>query len=298
MSESVIAEFPARVVCKSRDLDGPIDVRVRLDRTHLTIQTDEHELSAPVSAVFDVTRDRPPLPAEDEFDGPMLTVAFHRGLESEVVFFEGDPDHLDRFRYLLFKVVLDGTDVVVRHPAEIGGRATGTSPQRGTVFLGRRAVEFADLDLPFEIDLESIVDFTTRNREVEGREFPVVAIEFVRNASAIISEVALGPSRKFNLFGRFLRTEYASVREALSAIDLSATDEAVLRRLYSVGGQTGVRTLLGDRDRSSLRTIESLRDRRLVEGEDGQIALTPRGWILVTDTLQAWTPRSADVKPP
>lgn len=285
MSRSAIAEFPAKVICKSRDHDGPLDVRIALDRTHLSITNDDLTLSARLSSVFDVKRGPPPVAAERVFGGPIVTVAFHQGLASEVVLIGGDPAHLERFSDLLFRSILDDSEVILRHPVEIAGRATGAAATPGAVKVGDRAVEFVEIDMPFRIDLESVIFFAKRRRELLGDQFDVIAIESIRNGSAIISEIAIGPARKFNLLARYLRTEYDEVRRSLDRIELSEKSIDVLRRLERVGGQASVRTFLDDRERSSIQSLGELREQGLIEGTEGRVRLTSRGWIYVTDTL-------------
>lgn len=239
------------------------------------------------SDIFDIRLGHPPLAVAGEFHSTTVTIGVREDLGEETAaqdyyFVNTDQAGIETFGEALYRTVLNGTEVAVRHPTEIGGRRTNSSFTIGTLHIADRSVGVTDIDVPFKVDIESIIDFTTSERELLGENRDVIEVTYVKNGRSIVFEVAVSLDRKHNILGRYLRLEYSKRVRELGSVDISPAETKALAVLYSMNGEAKLQTLLSGRSESSLSVLKFLQKRDLVEASEGYVRLTPEGWIVIS----------------
>lgn len=283
----VLANFSADLI---HDADDPVrveDCTVTLEDDSLRLEGQDYMAKLDIQSIFDLKLGPPPMSVAGRFSGTTLTIA----VESEQDFGETGRDiyflsgreegSLEQFGQLLYRSVLNGTEVAVRHPSEIGGRRTNSAFTIGELHLRDRSVGFTGTDVPFKVDIDSIIDFSRVERELLGEEREIIQVEYVKQGRSIVFEAALNPDRKRYLLGRYLRLEYSKVQRELGKIDLSPAETKALATLYTMNGKSKLQTLLSGRSESSIKVLKLLQQRDLVEGREGYVQLTPKGWIMI-----------------
>jgi len=274
-------DIPTTVYCRSRH-EHPIEARFSIE-DRLVVRNGEHSLGVDYGHVFDVRVGPPPTAAAEALSGTVLTVAYDKGGDREVLFVKAKEDTLKTVAGLLYRRLLNDTEVVVSHPAAIGGRVTDKSFEIGRVLVGPGRVGCRGIDTPFSIDLETIVDFSRTTEDLLGEQRGIIEITYVKKGIAVSLKLSLSSSRKQHLLGRFLRREYDEVRSQLGGLDLPEPARHALVTLYSRRGTAPPDSLLPDSGPSIDAIVRGLRKADLVEIDDGEIALTSRGWIFVSE---------------
>lgn len=282
------------------------DCQVTLEEHSIRLDGPDFETSIDVSTVFDLKLGPPPLSVAGSCSGKTLTIAVGRNGETDdvdrdIYFFSGIEDEsIDQFGHVLYKTILNGTEVAVRHPSKIGGRKTDKSFTIGELTLLERGVGFSDIDVPFKVDVESIIDFTRSTEALLGEEKDIVTVEYIRNGRSIVFDVALTPDRKRHLLGRYLRLEYSKLQRELQQLDLNPVEIKGLSKIYTMDGKANLQTLLSGPKESTLKILKHLQHRGLLDTAEGDVTLTPKGWILMRtqfgDVLGTKRPGSNEIK--
>lgn len=275
-------DISTTVLCKSRHAE-PVEARLRLEGETLTAEGDELAPSFDLPDVFDVRVGPPPTAAAAFFSGRTLAIGFDGEEGREVLFVADDSERLTTVADLLFRRLLHDQEVALRHPAEVGGRVTGESFDIGTLLVTTGRVGCADIDVPFNVALDSVVDFSRSERELLGEQRPIIEIQYVADGVAVSLELSITPPRKEHLLGRFLRREYDTIVRELGGLDIPRPALRALVRLYSLQGSAKPQSLFVDGSESKASLLRGLVGHDLVGIEDGRAHLTPRGWILVTE---------------
>lgn len=273
-------EIPTTVFCQSRH-DVAIEARFVLgDR--LAVRNGDRSLEIALSDVFDVRVGAPPTVAAGKLTGTVLTIAFDSGDDREVLFVQAEKGTLETVAGLLFRRLLHDTEVVVSHPSAIGGRVTDKSYEIGTVLVTPGRVGCSGIDRAFSVDLDTIVDFSRSTETLLGERRAIIDITYVRSGVAVSLKLSLSSNRKQQLLGRFLRREYDGILSDLRGIDLPTPARHALLTLYSRQGTAPADSLLPDSTASIAAVVRGLERADLVD-VDEEVALTSRGWIVVSE---------------
>ena len=281
MSEKVIADFVARFSLDTFESPEPVKGRVVLSRKRLVLATSESKTTVPLSTLFDVNVGHVPNEYETFFQDTM-TIAFRADGERRIAVIEAGTEEMSRFKTVLFKAALNGTEARIKHPARIGGRVTDATFRSAKLRIEPGTVRFSGED-PVAVELASVTYFQKRRRDVG----PVIAIRHTEEGQATTSEFALESERKLNLLGRYLRLEYSELAEEVEDVTTSETEMEALVAIYS-GARSGdlAGTLGLDSSRVTM-LLNDLREKELVdEGERG-VSLTARGRLLVSDRIES-----------
>jgi helix-turn-helix protein len=262
--------------------DDPIEARVGLDDA-LTVRNGEWATEIALSDVFDVHVGPPPAAANEAFTESVLIVGFEGDDSREVLFVDATKSTLDNVAGVLYRQLLNDIETVVSHPTNIGGRVTEKSFEIGRLLVAPGKVGCRGLNRPFSIDLETIVDFSRSAETLMGERRPVITIKYVRQGVAVSLKLSLSSARKQHLLGRVLRRDYDRVRGSLQQLDLPKPAFRALVKLYSLQGTASPGALVRDTSISVEPLVRGLLKAGLVETNDDEIGLTPRGWILVTE---------------
>ncbi len=283
---SVLVDFTARVSVETEDWEEGVEARVLLNESALVLATGQEEsVTIPLSSVLDVTRGIPRV--FDPLPGTPVTVAYRDGGSRFAAAIAGEERSVDRFSAVLFKALLNGTAVVLQHPAKVGGRVVDADYRGGLLSLSTDAVRFETDEGPVTVPLSAVVDFERQHRTVEGEERPVLVVSHVDDGTALTTVAATESTRKLALLGRFLRGEYGTVIESLSELSLSEPETEMLTTLYSAGDMDVSLPSVVDADPKRVkRILHALHEKGLVEsGEHGPV-LTARGRIVVNEYLE------------
>lgn len=279
-------EFSATVLCECID-EGPMETRLAFGDDELRLEGEDGALAVDRSDIFDVRIGSSPQVATKFFSGTVLTVGFDQGWDREVLFVDGTQRTLEKYAGLLYRWLLDGTEVAVRHPAEVGGRVTGETFDIGTLRVTPGKVGCTGIDYPFGIGLDTIVHLSRSEGELLGDRRPMIATQYVRDGMVITVELSVSDSRKQHLLGRHLRQEYDDIRQRVQQLDIPKPAVRMLYKLYSLRGAATPSALFGGPSGTSVEVLRGLKKADLVRITDEKVGLTSRGWILVTEHVDA-----------
>ena len=288
MSESVIADFVGKFNAETTARGEPTTGRVLLSQKRLVLAADgDNRLTIPLSNVFDVAVGHVPPDLGDFFDST-VTVAFERSGGRHVAAIEAGEDKIQKFSTVLFKAILNGTRMTVKHPALRGGRVTDEAFFPASLSVAPRCVTFANDERSVEIDLAQVTNFDRGTREVGGSRRPVLEVRHMDQGQAVTTLAATESARKMSIIGRYLRLEYSDLMGELKDVELTEDKTEVLVALYSGADAAGVSLAnVLDMEASQVTMLlNTLEDDELVaDGEDGT-ELTPKGQVVVSNHLE------------
>ena len=285
MSESVIADFVASFNSEVSSRPEPVKGRILLSEKRLVLAADEGKVTIPLSSIFDVAVGHVPK-GLGEFFSSTVTVAFDRHGDRLVAAVEADDDKIEKFTTVLFKAVLNGTDVTVKHPARVGGRVTGEEFAPAKLFLRPGTVRFTRQDDQVDVRLATVSGFDRLSREISGSKQAVLAVRHMPNGTAMTTLAATDSARKMSILGRYLRLEYSDLMSELEDVSLSEAEIRTLVAIYSTGPAVSLPAVL-DMESSQVTMVltDLQRDELVVDSEEGP-QLTPKGRVVVSNHLE------------
>ncbi|PSP66698.1 hypothetical protein BRC79_07290 [Halobacteriales archaeon QH_8_67_27] len=285
MSESVIADFVAAFNSEASARAEPAKGRILLSEKRLVLAGDEGKVTVPLSSIFDISVGQVPDDLGDFFSST-VTVAFERNGDRMVAAVEADDDKIEKFTTVLFKTVLNGTDVTVKHPASVGGRVTDAPFAPAKLYLKPGSVRFKRSDDTVDIDLSTVSEFNRVAREIDGTEQPVLAVRHLDDGQASLSLAAMDSPREMSILGRYLRMEYSELISDLEDVTLSEEQVELLVAIYSTGPSVSLANVLDVETSQLTMVLNDLRsDELVVDAGDGP-KLTPKGRVVVSKHLE------------
>ena len=285
MPEAAIADFVARFLPDDRRGTEPIAGRVILSQKRLVFASSDGRTTVRLSDVFDVVLGQVRPELADYFDDT-VAIAYRSLGEPRTAVLEADAEKVSRFRTVLFKALLGGATVRIKHPAKIGGRYTDVGACEAKVRLRARAVGFYDVEAPLRIDLSAITDFEKTDRTINGRTRPAMNVQYMQDGQAITTEIVMSSSRRMNLLGRYLRFEYSDLLEEVNELDISEAETELLVAIYSGAGGGHLAGVV-DKDPSTVTMLlNTLEEKELVGSTDGDTHLTSLGRLAVSERVE------------
>lgn len=284
---SVLADFVAQFVVETKDWDGPQEGRVLLNETQLVLAVDEDDTATIIlGTIFDVTIGTTPA-FVDSMAGTPVTIGFREGDTRTTAVVSADEETSEKFRTVLFKVLLNGSYTTLKHPAKVGGRVLDTPFRAGLLSLEPGGVRFDTDEGPVTIPVAGVIEFDRQTRTVEGEQRPVLVVSHVETGGALTTVAAMESQRKLSLLGRYLQRDYQQVVRSLQKLKLSERETEALTTIYSVGDSSvSLPAVLGLEPEMVRRLLHALHEKGLIEsGEHGPV-LTARGQIVVTEYLE------------
>jgi helix-turn-helix protein len=288
MSESVIADFLGTFNAEISPDGEPVRGRIVCSQKRLVLAADsDHSLHIPLSSIFDIAIGHVP-PELGEFFESTVTVAFERDDRRRVAAVEASDDHVRKFATVLFKAILNGTEVTVRSPARRGGRVTDEPFVATRLSLEPQTVWLRSGGEDVSIELGSVTNFDRDKRVVGGRERPVLVVDHMAGGQTLTTLAATRSARKLSLLGRYLRMEYADLVSDIQDVELTEDKTEVLVALYSGANAPGVSLAnVLDMDASELTMLlNDLAADDLVEDTESGTELTPKGRVVATNHLE------------
>ncbi|WP_193309188.1 CheF family chemotaxis protein [Halorubrum halophilum] len=286
MEESVVADFVGRVHTTDLARDEPVTGRVILSQRRLVLVADAGKTTVPLSKVFDIVVGSVPDDLQSFFSDS-VTIAYQQDGARRTALVEGEPDDMDRFTRLLFKALLRGVTVTVRHPAKLGGRVTDASDHTASISLSPGAIGFSGCPDPFKVDLSTVIDYERTSRTLGGKKRPALVFRHVPDTQTMTSIATVPDKRILNVLGRYIKLEYDEVMADVEAFDPTEEQLEILVSIYSAGGEANIADVVtGDVTQTEM-VLETLREERLVvDGESGA-ALTRKGQMIVTSYMES-----------
>jgi len=284
---SVLADFRARFTVEGLAVDGPTEGRVLLNETQLVFAAggDDRE-TVPLQSVIDVQVDTVPA-VFDPLPGTPVTIAYRSGDSRAVALVAADESTVDKFTAVLFKALLNGTAVTIKHPAKVGGRVVDGEFSGGLLSLSSGAVVFDTEEGPISVQLDAVVDFDRESRTINRVDRSVLVISHMDNGEALTTVAATDSNRKLSLLGRYLRRQYQTVIDSLRDLELSEPETETLTTIYSAGDvDVSLTSVLGKEPKTVKRLLHALHRKGLVESDDGGPVLTATGQIVVNAYLE------------
>ena len=285
MSESVVADFVGRFVPPGGG-NEPSSGRIVLSQRRLVLAAGDDRVTVPLSSVFDVTVEQVP-PQVAGYFNDTVTVAYRDGGARRLAAIEGSDDDVDRFVTVLFKVLLTGTTVRLRHPARIGGRVTDAPPSRARLKLSLGSLSFGRESGTVSVDLDDVIAVEREERDLGDGPRPVVAFRHLADGRAVTSEVGLPSDRETNLLGRYVRLRYAEARADLESFEPNEAEMEVLVALYTAGGDVSLPSVVDIDPQQLTMLLNGLADEGVVVDTADGTELTPKGRIAVGQRIES-----------
>jgi helix-turn-helix protein len=277
MSESVVADFVGRFHAGSVDGTEPVRGRVLLSQRRLVLAANDNRTTVPLSSVFDVAVGIVP-PGVDEYFNDTITIAYKRDGAQRSAIIESGGDDVDRFRTVLFKSLLNGTDARAVPRARVGGRNTNADPQRCRLAVGSQQLRIDGERDSLTLDLANVVHVERETRTVDGSARPTLSVRHL-DTEAVTTYLTLPSKRLMNVLSRYIRLEYGDLREEVSERDYSQSEKEVLVALYSAPSGVSLPAVLGAEPAQVTMVLNELSAENLVAEVDGETTLTPKGRI-------------------
>lgn len=289
MSESIIADFVAQFDSSVATRTEPAKGRVLLSEKRLVLAVNSNDrLTIPLSSVIDVAVGHVPDEIQGFFEST-VTLAFELNGKRHKAVVEAEDSTIQKFATVLFKAILNGTRMSVKHPARVGGRVTDESFVPCRLFLRPGSVRFKTNDELVEIELATVTKFSRSNRAINGNNSqPVLELQHMPSGEAMVTMAAMNTPREMTILGRYLRLEYTELMNELKDVEITADEKEILTAIYSGGGQEGV-SLAGivDMDPSNVTMVlNRLEEKELVIDTASGTRLTPKGQIVVNRHLE------------
>ncbi|WP_136716805.1 CheF family chemotaxis protein [Halorientalis salina] len=285
MSESVIADFVGKFNTSTAGRAEPVQGRVLLSKKRLVLATDGDKLTVPLSNVFDVAVGKVPQDFGAFFDST-VTIAFNTNGNRHIAAVEASDEKIEKFSTVLFKALLNGTTMMVKHPAQVGGRVTGENFYSAKLTLKRHKVEFTGTDAAFTVDLSTVTNFEEKKREIAGSTRQVLSVRHMDGGQAVTSLAAIDSARKMSLLGRYLRLEYSDIIEDLEDVDLSEEETELLVAVYSSDPGVSLASVLGKEPSQVTMMLNDLIEKDLIRDGGETTQLTAKGRIIVSSKLE------------
>lgn len=285
MPEATIADFVARFLPDDRRGPEPVTGRVVLSQKRLVLASSDERTTIPLPDVFDVVVGHVPRDLSAYFDDT-VAIAYTVLGERRTAVVEADAETISRFRTVLFKALLGGSTVRIKHPARIGGRYTDATARKASLRLEEGAVTFGGMEAPLRIELSSITYMEKTDLTINGRTRPALNVQFTEDGRAVTAEVVMSSSRLMNLLGRYLRLEYSDLLEEIGEIDISDVETELLVAIYSGAGGDDAATVLEKDPSAVTMLLNTLEEKELVASTHDGTKLTSLGRLAVSDRVE------------
>ncbi len=281
MPDSVLADFVGTFFTETDGGDDPEKGRVLLNDSQIVLVGADDETRIRTSDVFDVNVGTAPRDI-GPFPGTPVTIAYQPGSKRVVAVIASEESTIDKFQAVLFNALLSETQVLVKHPARVGGRVTDAAFQPAKIALSGGTLSFRTNSETIRIDHTAVIDFSRTPREIDGKTRTALSVKHVHEGTGQTTHVATATPRTSSLLGRYLRRRYDQLVESLDDVTLSKRDIEALTTIYTVGGSPKrLVSVLNDDPASVKRLVSTLESGGLVAADDGGLDLTTKGQVVV-----------------
>lgn len=231
--EKVLADFIAKSVMPGSQSQGKRmedfeKSRVILSKKSLVIATKNDKQVIGMPQIFDVKKTEVSEDLKDMIDDS-LKIGFIKDEKPSVTVIKADNEKLDKFSYLLMRILLKGKKAIYKHPAIKGGVLLNKEWSNGFLNVARGAILLDEEP----INLSSVRDIQVGYRTVGSKQADVLNIKSMENGEPLTSYIHVPEKRSMNLLKRYVAFEYGSILKSLSKIDLSHSEKQIIYAIYS-----------------------------------------------------------------
>lgn len=282
---SVVADFTARVIAPQMGAKEPIRSRVLLTRDRLVAASSNDKFTVPTDRITHVSMNSISGQLERFFSNT-ITIQFRTNKGTFPMHIEKDGAAAEKFRLLLTNLLIRGTTVLLYHPAQQNGRMVSSSPQKAKIAAKPGRTVFSTRNGSLSIDLSSVTHVRYETEPTFRTDYPSVECVHRYKSTQVKTIVANPDTRKLQLLGQYLQSDYRDARAKVEKTALSTVEENALAAVHAGLGPDSIASLLPDgedededEDVPSLSdVIESLEEKELVE-RSGGLETTIRGEV-------------------
>lgn len=287
MGQTALADFVGTFDAETVSWDDYRKGRVLLNDRQLILAASREETeSVPLDTIFDIRLDTTPRAFDPPTDRP-LTVAYEMSGKRAVAVVTAEESTIEKFSTILFKAVLNGTRVSVKHPARRGGRVTDSTFETGKLTLEQGGVTFKTNTQRVTIEPSAVTSFDRDRRTVAGRDRPVFVVRHMQDGTALTTLAATESARSLSILGRYLRRHYDELMASLRDVSLSETEIETLVTIYSTEGTSAsLSNVVSEEPAAMKRLLHSLNEKALVRPGDTGPELTTKGQVVVNHYLE------------
>jgi helix-turn-helix protein len=290
--ESIVVDFIANFVAGGNAAFEQTKGRVLMSDRRLVLVTSGTKTTIPIASVFDIAVGQVPPEVEQFFDYTVM-VGYVEDNYRKTTVIGGDRETIEKFSLLLFRAVLNGSAVLITHPAKVGGRVMDAPQRRSGLRLDYESVRFVGGEIDdtdgesTSINLASVVFFEVVERSGDdGGTNLVLSVQHVEDGRTVTSEITMSSRRKMNILGRYLRLIYHWIKSDVRDVDVGEHELEVLVGLYSTTGDIDLASLLGVDDAELDAQLASLHEDGLITDAEPPVELTPQGRFIVNEEFE------------
>lgn len=289
MDEDVVADITGRFILSNggENAGKPLEGRIIMTEKRVVLATGQTKETVPLSKVIDVNVGTVPQHVK-RFFGDTATIGYRTddGTQSAVI--ESSDEKVEKFVAILFRCLLNGRKVAVKHPARVGGRIKDTSVVVGKLRVKNRQVEVKTKSSGFTIDVATVMNIDRTNRIGDSDDRVTLVVKHTDRESGLTQTTQIAPakSRYVNLLARYFRLEYDEVREEVADIELTNPEKRVLVGVHATGGDIDFTNMLDGDPAYVTNVLNSVRNKQLVVENGEGLSLTPQGRIVVSQRIE------------
>jgi CheY-like chemotaxis protein len=207
LTGSIIADFTAAVELTNWKSGTSDRTRVLLSDKQLVFATDDARRAVALTEVFDIVQEVASKADPDATE--TVRIAFRVGEVREVALITSDVETLVRFQQVLYRELLDGTTVAVRHHRQKYEEMS--SPTRLVLTATPSQIRFGqpeeeEDEATIVVPRTEVTAFKTAKETFAGeQDQPVVTLFSGNEGPPMKTVIGLPSFRLFNLFGRYLQ---------------------------------------------------------------------------------------------
>jgi len=203
-----------------------------------------------------------------------IKIAFTKDGKPGIVVIKGDGDKINKFSYLLMKLLLKGSRVIYKHPAMKGGVLLKKEWCSGLLNVTRGAILLDGI----AIKLGSVRDIKIESRSIGKNKADILNVKMMVSGESFTSYIYVPDKRVMNLLGRYIGFEYGSMLRTLEKIRLSSLEKQIMQAIYSGVPVDELPLLLNIEASEAQRIVNNLETKNLLGGGK----LTPLGEVAVS----------------
>ncbi|MFP3945558.1 MAG: CheF family chemotaxis protein [Archaeoglobaceae archaeon] len=280
--EKIIADFIAKSVIPDEQAQGKKienfeKSRIILSKKKLVIATKDDKQVIGIPHIFDIKKTEVSEELKDMIEDS-LKIGFMKNGKPSITVIKADGEKLDKFSYLLMRILLKGSRVIYKHPAVKGGVLLKKEWSNGFLDVEKSTIL---LDKK-PINLSSVRDVRVEYRTIGSRQVDVLNISSIEQGDSIISYLHVPDKRTMNLLKRYVAFEYGSMLKALNKIKLSQSEKQIIQAMYSGLNVDELPVVMNMEASDVQRMVNNLERKKLLE--NGK--LTPMGEVAVNRYME------------
>jgi CheY-like chemotaxis protein len=224
---SIVADFQANVQLSTGPESGATQTRIVLSDEQIGFALDGTKQTVNLSDVFDIVQGVSQI--KEAESTATVTLAFRADSRREIISISTDVKTLVRFQQVLYKQLLNGTDVVATSQSRSGTNESEPRDCQLAVTDSQICLRPDEKIEPIIVRRDGVTKFKTpSNFAASDSHDPVVSIYSDTTHRVVKTTIRMPSFRTLNLLGRYLRADLLSVDEIGGESDRQQTIEILL----------------------------------------------------------------------